>query len=147
MEWVQPQSPSEKLNLIYNMEDGRQVGDSCIFLPSVTQLLEELSSLVSKTQKKGERKKKKILPALTFPCSVQTVQQRGKNISKVPDEWKWQCKPKSDSCRDGEKSSASCVFDWKTIHKHTGTSHWERMGIFVFSLWKKKRLKGALKIS
>lgn len=40
------------------MEDGRQVGDSCIFLPSVTQLLEELSSLVSKAHKKGERKKK-----------------------------------------------------------------------------------------
>lgn len=39
------------------------------------------------------------------------------------------------------------MFAWQTTNKHRETSRWETVGIFVFSLWKKKRWKGAIKIS
>lgn len=72
MEWVQPQPLSKKLNL-FDLQYGEwKAGGGTVefFLPSVTQLLEELSSLVSKAHKQGERKNKKTLPALPFPCSM-----------------------------------------------------------------------------
>lgn len=135
--------------LIYSMEGGRQVRGAVVFFypQSHSSWRNRLPWQVK--HRKGKRKKKKTLLALPFPCSVQTVQQRGKK-RQCQQSHRWiemTMKTKIRySCREGEKSSAGACLTGRQ-HINTEELHIERGWGFCLLLMEKKRLRGAIKIS